>query len=301
MAESEESFFRFRNLFSNSFTHFDGNSTTFPASSVPRTYLSYLAFLEESSFFPQKPHKNLIAAAAFVASTCHGKKTSNRGSLVLQLQQHIRVDSLGKCLKTPTGPEGITLSFGKTPAESLRMKQGAISHYMFYLAFENTIEPGYVTEKVFDAIIAGVVPIYLGASECRSLLPHPKAAIFVSDFKDIASLAEYLKFLMKNETAYNLHRGWMWNTSTRSTSNSNKIVEKESLPLLIADSKGRMLDPTKQYPLALSSPLLSVSWPCRICQWAQRTMEERKNYKQIQIKQPCWSTDFPRKKKQTVA
>jgi len=156
---------------------------------------------------------------------------------------------------------------------------------------------GYVTEKVFDAIIAGVVPVYLGASaECRSLLPHPKAAIFVSDFKDVPSLAEYLKFLMKNETAYNLHRVSMWNTSTSSKSNSNKIVEKESFQLLIADSKGRMLDPTKQYPLALSSPLLSVSWPCRICQWAQRTMD-KKNYTERQA-QGCSSIDFQRKKKQ---
>ena len=35
-------------------------------------------------------------------------------------------------------------------------KRKVISKYLFYLAFENTIEPGYVTEKVFDAVFAGM-------------------------------------------------------------------------------------------------------------------------------------------------
>ncbi len=35
------------------------------------------------------------------------------------------------------------------------------NRYLFYFAFENTIEPGYVTEKVFDALNAGVVPVYV--------------------------------------------------------------------------------------------------------------------------------------------
>ena len=75
---------------------------------------------------------------------------------------------------------------------------------MFYLAFENSIEPGYVTEKVFDALIAGTVPVYLGSAEdCKKLMPHPKAAIFMEDYKNnVWELADYLNYLQKNEVSF---------------------------------------------------------------------------------------------------
>ena len=87
--------------------------------------------------------------------------TTKRLALVLELQKHMRVDSLGKCLHSKAAGSGkpVSLGVGRTAKESLELKRDAISHYMFYLAFENTYERGYVTEKVFDALIAGVVPV----------------------------------------------------------------------------------------------------------------------------------------------
>ena len=80
---------------------------------------------------------------------------------------------------------------------------------MFNLAFENQHESGYVTEKPFDALIAGTVPVYKGDSaHLKSLLPHPDAAIFLDDFKDVKSLVAYLNHLSQNETAYERHRAW---------------------------------------------------------------------------------------------
>ena len=58
---------------------------------------------------------------------------------------------------------------------------------MFYLAFENSIEVGYVTEKLFDGLIAGTVPVFLGSAEdAKKLIPHPKSVIFLEDFKNDA-------------------------------------------------------------------------------------------------------------------
>ena len=73
-----------------------------------------------------------------------------------------RVDGLGHCLRTPAKqiPEKITLGFagiGNTE-KNLRLKRKAIGRYMFYMALENTLEPGYVSEKLFDALAAGTVP-----------------------------------------------------------------------------------------------------------------------------------------------
>ena len=39
-------------------------------------------------------------------------------------------------------------------------KREAISRFMFHMAFENSIESGYVTEKPFDALLSGMRKIY---------------------------------------------------------------------------------------------------------------------------------------------
>jgi len=234
--ESEESTVRFRRLFSASFPGFDGNSTTHPTATIQRSYIGTGIF-NASTFIPLRAFGSLIQGAAFVASTCHrGRNAPKREEVVTALQKLYRVDSLGKCHKSPPRPDMVKLEMGRTALETLRLKQHAISKYLFYLAFENNIEPGYVTEKIFDALIAGTVPIYLGASEdCKKMLPHPKAAIFLADFNDnVDQLVDYLKILSKNETAYEEHRSWRRN-----------------------------------FKPEMISPLISTSWPCRICEWAR--------------------------------
>eukprot|EP01035_Chromulina_nebulosa_P035028 gene35028-47066_t len=148
LAESEESLSRFSKLFHTSFPYFDASSTTSPFSTIQRTYFSGL---NSSEFLTMKGFHSLIKGASFVASTCHRGSggTTKRLALVLELQKHMRVDSLGKCLHSKAaGPEKpVSLGVGRTAKESLEMKREAISHYMFYLAFENTYERGYVTEK----------------------------------------------------------------------------------------------------------------------------------------------------------
>jgi hypothetical protein len=246
MVESEESTVRFRRLFGASFPGFDGNSTTHPEATVQRSYVGTGIF-NASLFIPLKPFDSLIQGAAYVASTCHrGKNNPKREDVVSELEQLYRVDSLGKCHHRHVDNNNnnnkkhddskIKLKMGKTAAETLRLKQDAISNYLFYLAFENTIEPGYVTEKVFDALIAGTVPVYLGASsDCKKMLPSPNAAIFLDDFNgNVQELAKYLSAVAQNATAYNLHRS-AW---------------RESFD-----------------PLRLS-PLIATPWPCRICTWA---------------------------------
>ena len=125
-------------------------------------------------------------------------------------------------------------------------KRTVISQYMFNLAFENSIEDGYVTEKPFDALMAGTVPVYLGDSKhLKRLLPHPKAAIFVDDYHDINGLADYLKYLISNQTAYFEHRhAWRINFS---------------LPKYV-----------------VSHPILSSSWHCQVCQWAMNSIVTRR-------------------------
>jgi|SRR5450830_1069089 len=50
-------------------------------------------------------------------------------------------------------------------------KYEVLSQYNFSLCFENMSMPGYVTEKIFDCLYAGTVPLYLGAPNIADLVP----------------------------------------------------------------------------------------------------------------------------------
>ena len=258
IVESEESHQRFHRLFLNSFQGFDGNSTTHPSSSIQRSYIREFG---SSPLLPVFPYNQKVKAAAFVASTCHNNRgrTSIRESIVRELSKSIRIDSLGKCkVSSKIHNDTVDLKFGKNADETLALKRHALSRYLFYLAFENTIEPGYVTEKVFDALKSGSVPIYLGAStQCRKMMPSNHSVIYVDDYinKDngilqLQKLVQYINKLMFDKIEYDKFLAW-----------------RKSFTL------------EQQYRGELSTG--KDTWPCKICKWA---FENRHKMKQKRIK-----------------
>jgi hypothetical protein len=60
-----------------------------------------------------------------------------------------------------TGPEGISLPKTRDTRYNLHLKREVIGKFMFNMAFENSQEPGYVTEKPFDALMSGEGLIYV--------------------------------------------------------------------------------------------------------------------------------------------
>ena len=56
---------------------------------------------------------------------------------------------------------------GTTRAKMTGNKVHSIAKYTHHLAFENSVSDGYVTEKIWDAIKVGVIPIYHGASDVK--------------------------------------------------------------------------------------------------------------------------------------
>ena len=78
-------------------------------------------------------------------------------------------------------------------------KMETLSRYKFALCYENLSgTKGYITEKIFDTIQAGTVPIYWGAS---NILDYVDADAFNDrrKFKDDAELAKYLKSVTEEE------------------------------------------------------------------------------------------------------
>jgi hypothetical protein len=50
-------------------------------------------------------------------------------------------------------------------------KVDVLPQYRFALVYENMIAPGWITEKLFDVLRCGVVPVYLGASNIEQYVP----------------------------------------------------------------------------------------------------------------------------------
>ena len=78
-----------------------------------------------------------------------------------------------------------------------------VSRYKFCLCFENDVYPGYVTEKPFEAYIAGTIPLYYGSDPAKYL--NPKAVINLMDFKNITEWASYIKEVNEDKELYRYH------------------------------------------------------------------------------------------------
>ena len=61
------------------------------------------------------------------------------------------------------------LNLGAVPPAD---KLAVIGAYRFVLCYENTQLPGYVSEKVFDCLFAGCVPVYLGEPNIQKFIPE---------------------------------------------------------------------------------------------------------------------------------
>jgi hypothetical protein len=80
-------------------------------------------------------------------------------------------------------------------------KQQVIKRYKFSLAFENAIAKDYVTEKFYEPLIAGSVPVYLGAPNIDDFAPGDNCFINAANWTP-ETLAQYLIELAGNETEY---------------------------------------------------------------------------------------------------
>lgn len=55
---------------------------------------------------------------------------------------------------------------------SCESKFDVLSQYDFSLCLENTVMEGYITEKIFDCLYAGTIPLYLGAPDISTSIPQ---------------------------------------------------------------------------------------------------------------------------------
>lgn len=81
-------------------------------------------------------------------------------------------------------------------------KYNTISQYKISMCFENSLYPGYVTEKLFHSRTAGNLSLYWGHSDVKYDF-NPKGFINANDFNSFEECAEYVNYLLNNDTKYN--------------------------------------------------------------------------------------------------
>jgi hypothetical protein len=123
---------------------------------------------------------------------------SFRDEYVKELMRYMPVHSYGKVLRNRT----LHQDTGRVT------KLETIARYRFTLAFENSVADDYVSEKFFDPLLVGSVPVYLGATSVERFSPADHCYINVSDFSSPRRLADYLAWLTNNPDAYGEYLAW---------------------------------------------------------------------------------------------
>jgi len=202
-------------------------------SQVPVYYLSgdkeHLLMQEALEFEKKKP------ALAYINSNCDAP--SGRAKImreVMEIGSTLQVDSYGACDN----------NMGSSSIDKVSVMAG----YMFCVAMENSISKDYVTEKLWDALQAGCIPVYLGAPNVRDFLPDPKAIIDYRDFGTPELLVAEMERLANNKSAYEEKLAWK----------RRKLSE---------------LSPS----FLQKAGLAATSWQCKLCQLAAQQRHSPKN------------------------
>ena len=117
---------------------------------------------------------------AFVSS--HADE-SGRQAYIRDLMRNLTVHSYGKFMRN----KRVIIDRGT------RTKLRILKKYRFALAFENAIETDYVTEKFFEPLITGAIPVYLGAPNIEQFAPGENCFVNANAFSSPVALAGFLR------------------------------------------------------------------------------------------------------------
>ncbi|XP_028407901.1 alpha-(1,3)-fucosyltransferase 11-like [Dendronephthya gigantea] len=130
-----------------------------------------------------------------------------RTRYVVELMNYIDVDSYGACLKNQQWFVKREMSHGENSVMEMQR------NYKFSLVFPNADCDYYMTEKIYSALSAGSVPVWLGTDKIDEVLKWGnlnKSVIKVKDFTSPKALAEYLLRLSQDEKEYNKYLKWKY-------------------------------------------------------------------------------------------
>uniref|UniRef100_A0A2P2K0Q1 Fucosyltransferase n=1 Tax=Rhizophora mucronata TaxID=61149 RepID=A0A2P2K0Q1_RHIMU len=164
--------------------------TTSLSSDVP---VGYFSWAEYNIMAPVLPKTEKALAAAFI-SNC-GARNFRLQVLNTLEKMKIKIDSYGACHRNRDGRVD---------------KVETLKRYKFSLAFENSNEEDYVTEKFFQSLVAGTIPVVVGAHNIEDFAPAPGSILHIKQMEDVESVAKTMNYLAENPEAYNQSLRWKY-------------------------------------------------------------------------------------------
>lgn len=122
--------------------------------------------LDEMFELPLVPFEEKLHAIVYINRNCN--PPSRRGEIIrelMALKGKVPVHAVSGCEHNKDWPPG-------NPS-----KRQVQSRYKFCVTMENSLAYDYVTEKVWDGLAAGCVPVYMGSSSALDMIPDRRGII----------------------------------------------------------------------------------------------------------------------------
>ncbi|EKX47983.1 hypothetical protein GUITHDRAFT_106069 [Guillardia theta CCMP2712] len=146
----------------------------------------------------EKQQRSRKMFAAYLVSNCGRPRDAFIARLMSALGDD-RLHSYGRCMNNRKFPE--EKEHGSNSLSLLKM-------YKFTIAIENYLSHDYVSERFYQPLLAGSVPVYLGAPNIEEFAPGVNSFIDIRNFPSPEALASYLISLADNHTAYDSFFTW---------------------------------------------------------------------------------------------
>lgn len=169
--------------------------------------------------------------SAVVGTNC---KTLERYTFLKRFSELMGVASYGNCLNNADGDhkkvKHKTHKLLGDISEVMQQKLDFIERHPFHLALESTnLDAGFVTEKVFQCLLAGVVPIYWGPSDVINMVP-PESIINYADFRSVEELVRHVKKVASSEELYFKYHKWRYELNVAQYFEWTKLENRINAP-----------------------------------------------------------------------
>jgi hypothetical protein len=200
------------------------------------------------------PAAILAAKKKFCCFIASNPRAPERNRFFKMLRRHKPVDSGGRHFNT----------LGYVVKDKLAFA----GDYKFIVAFENSRWPGYTTEKIVDAMLAGGLPIYWGNPEVGRDF-NPRSFVNANDFPNLEALVEHLIELDRDDARYLEHLRQPWFNNNTPPPPTDRALLQRALLDFIQSGVGpgpRRYRKRRLREHAYSSPLAQtlVSARCRL-------------------------------------
>ena len=171
----------------------------------------------------------------------------------LQRLRHAGLDyaSYGRCGRN-VPPHDPVLSTDQSTW--LTNKVIGMRRHPFALVSENSAQPGWITEKVYQALAAGVVPVWFGTPpgwEEKYLLPivPPHSVVVANHWPSLVALVEFLYRAVNDTALYERYHQWRHHQdafrASRAILEQELTYSIEATPCRICQALHTSLDPAR--------------------------------------------------------